>query len=253
MSNNTPNACHRPRDSSEEPAQPSQDSGDENDPQHSAEAGRRRQAFRFNAHIDLVLLKEVGNVEPYRAPHGQTTQRWKDVAANVNMINEADSERADKKRKKEKDEEIRETNSAKIRNAAVKKLKSKNVTPKKANDSDASDDEPDVPSSTPVRARSGPAQLVDTIGSMADMIKESNEADLVAAAEEREERRKAREEESKVREEDRKAREEERMEARRAREDHLALRQREMDLEERKLELEEKKMEWMMKNAMKEN
>ncbi|KAJ3059110.1 hypothetical protein HDU98_004888 [Podochytrium sp. JEL0797] len=95
----------------------------------------------------------------------------------LDLIEEAESVSSDKKKKKEKDEEICETNSAKIRDAAVKKFKAKNNNmPKKANNFDASDDEPSVPSSTPVCARSGPAQLVDTIGSMADMIKESNEA-----------------------------------------------------------------------------
>ncbi|KAJ3059085.1 hypothetical protein HDU98_004903 [Podochytrium sp. JEL0797] len=103
---------------------------------------------------------------------------------------EVESVSLEKKLKKEIYEEICEVNGGKICDAAIKKLKAKNGTLKKANDSDASDDEPVSLSSTPVHSRPFPGQLVDTISSMVDMIKESNEANLVAVAEEREERRK---------------------------------------------------------------
>ena len=42
----------------------------------------RKSAFRFNAAADIALLKEVLVVEPYAAPHGETSKRWNSIVSS---------------------------------------------------------------------------------------------------------------------------------------------------------------------------
>lgn len=49
-------------------------------------ASGRKKAFRFTAGKDVDLLKEIINIKPFDAPHGQTMERWKSVASNLCVI-----------------------------------------------------------------------------------------------------------------------------------------------------------------------
>ena len=44
---------------------------------------RRKPTFRFRAGADVDLLKEVMNLQPFDAPHGETASRWEAVANNL--------------------------------------------------------------------------------------------------------------------------------------------------------------------------
>ncbi|EQC28599.1 hypothetical protein SDRG_13678, partial [Saprolegnia diclina VS20] len=52
----------------------------------SADSQKRKTAFRFRCASDIDLLREVVYIQPFAAPHGQTTDRWTKVATHVARI-----------------------------------------------------------------------------------------------------------------------------------------------------------------------
>ncbi|KDO25913.1 hypothetical protein SPRG_08854 [Saprolegnia parasitica CBS 223.65] len=52
----------------------------------SADSQKRKTAFRFRCASDIDLLREVVYIQPFAAPHGQTTDRWTKVATQVAQI-----------------------------------------------------------------------------------------------------------------------------------------------------------------------
>ncbi|KAJ3078605.1 hypothetical protein HDU99_000477, partial [Rhizoclosmatium hyalinum] len=135
----------------------------------------RKPAFRYNARIDVLLLKEVTGVEPFNAGHGKTGEAWERVATN---IHDSEEQRVEKKAKKSKEEERRETNGAAIREAAVKLMSDKNKTPKKT-ENGLGDEENDPPSSStcaPSAAKTA-ASLASTLKEMSEAFHESNAKD----------------------------------------------------------------------------
>ncbi|KAJ3009487.1 UNVERIFIED_CONTAM: hypothetical protein HDU68_002645 [Siphonaria sp. JEL0065] len=187
--------------------------------------------------MDIALLKEVEQIQPYSAPHGKTAERWEQVTARFNnacafsdnkeastkncqarftdlvkkfkqeemeslrasgteeeysereqlltdlvdLMKEAEDAKSDKKRKKAADDDLREVNGAKIRDVATKRLKQKST----AADDNSDDDDDGSKSSgrsstTSSRSRSGTSRLIETIGSLADMLKNSNAADAAS-------------------------------------------------------------------------
>ncbi|KAJ3007216.1 UNVERIFIED_CONTAM: hypothetical protein HDU68_003639 [Siphonaria sp. JEL0065] len=109
---------------------------------------------------------------------------------------------------------LREVNGAKIRDVATKRLKQKSTATSDNSDDDDGKKSSGRSSTTSSRSRSGTSRLIETSGSLADMLKDSNGANAVslksstdAAAEDRQ------------------------------------LKKKELELQERKLNLEEKRME----------
>ncbi|OQR96943.1 hypothetical protein ACHHYP_12886 [Achlya hypogyna] len=53
---------------------------------HEHEGGKRKPAYRFSTSVDIDLLKEIVDVCPHSAPHGQTAARWEEVGNNMRRI-----------------------------------------------------------------------------------------------------------------------------------------------------------------------
>ncbi|KAJ1562580.1 hypothetical protein HK096_007531 [Nowakowskiella sp. JEL0078] len=43
----------------------------------------KKKAYRFNIAADIALLKEIANIQPFFAAHGQTLKAWTSVAVNL--------------------------------------------------------------------------------------------------------------------------------------------------------------------------
>ncbi len=47
---------------------------------------KRKLQYRFNDNKDIILLREVQNVLPFKSTYGKILEKWDQVAENVNML-----------------------------------------------------------------------------------------------------------------------------------------------------------------------
>ena len=75
-------------------AKASQDCGSQKKASKKAKAAKdsnssSSKAFRFDKTSDIVLLKEVNNIQPHLSPHGEMNSRWKLVSLATNKFLES--------------------------------------------------------------------------------------------------------------------------------------------------------------------